>query len=86
MLPCNISHWFKGVYRALRLDGCSSHSGRRTFVTTAARRIVEVGDLSGMSNSLLVMLLDNKPKTISEETLKLNVKLWTLSKLVNIRR
>ena len=43
MLPCNISHWFKGVYRALRLDGCSSHSGRRTFVTTAARRIVEVG-------------------------------------------
>ena len=42
-LPCNVSHWFKDVYKALRLDGCSSHSGRRTFVTTAAKRIVEVG-------------------------------------------
>ncbi|MBL0941296.1 MAG: site-specific integrase [Alphaproteobacteria bacterium] len=43
MLPCNISHWFKGVFKALRLEGCSSHSGRRTFVTNAARRIIEVG-------------------------------------------
>ena len=43
MIPCNISHWFKKVYKALRLEGCSSHSGRRTFVTNAARRIIEVG-------------------------------------------
>ena len=43
LLPCNVSHWFKDVFKALRLDGCSSHSGRRTFVTTAAKRIVEVG-------------------------------------------
>ena len=43
MMACNISHWFKQVYRALRLDGCSSHSGRRTFITTAAKRIIEVG-------------------------------------------
>lgn len=43
MLPCNISHWFKKVFKALRLDGFSSHSGRRTFVTNAAKHIVEVG-------------------------------------------
>lgn len=43
LLPCNVSHWFRLAYKSLRLDGCSSHSGRRTFVTNAARRIIEVG-------------------------------------------
>ena len=43
MIPCNISHWFKKVFKALRLEGCSSHSGRRTFVTNAAKRIIEAG-------------------------------------------
>lgn len=43
MIPCNISHWFKKIYKALRLEGCSSHSGRRTFVTNAAKRIIEAG-------------------------------------------
>lgn len=43
MVPCNISHWFKKIFKALRLEGCSSHSGRRTFVTNAAKRIIEVG-------------------------------------------
>ena len=43
MIPCNISHWFKKVFKALRLEGCSSHSGRRTFVTNAAKNIIGVG-------------------------------------------
>jgi integrase/recombinase XerC len=43
MIPCNISHWFRSVFKELRLEGCSSHSGRRTFVTNAAKRIIEVG-------------------------------------------
>ena len=43
MIPCNISHWFKKVFKVLRLEGCSSHSGRRTFVTNAAKRIIEAG-------------------------------------------
>ena len=43
MFPCNISHWFKKVFKGLRLEGCSSHSGRRTFVTNAAKRIIEAG-------------------------------------------
>ena len=43
MIPCNISHWFKKVFKALRLEGCSSHSGRRTFVTNAAKNIIGAG-------------------------------------------
>ena len=43
MLPCSISHWFRLIYKSLRLNGCSSHSGRRTFITTAAREIPKFG-------------------------------------------
>ncbi len=35
--------WFGRAYRAIGLDGCSSHSGRRTFVTRAARLVHEAG-------------------------------------------
>ncbi len=39
----SVTLWFHRLYRILRLSGCSSHSGRRTFITRAARRVVEVG-------------------------------------------
>lgn len=38
-----IVDWFSDMYKALRLYGCSSHSGRRTFVTNAAKKAVSVG-------------------------------------------
>jgi integrase/recombinase XerD len=34
---------FRGWYAALGFEGCSSHSGRRTFITNVARRISTVG-------------------------------------------
>ena len=47
----------KRWYRHLGFVGCSSHSGRRTFITNAARRISTVGgslkdvqQLAGHSN------------------------------------
>lgn len=38
-----IVNLFASWYRALGLQGCSSHSGRRTFITNAARQISTVG-------------------------------------------
>lgn len=39
----SVVNWFHRLYRAMGYDGCSSHSGRRTFVTQAARAIVSAG-------------------------------------------
>jgi integrase/recombinase XerD len=38
-----VSNWFALQYRELGLDGCSSHSGRRTMITMAARSLAKVG-------------------------------------------
>jgi integrase len=38
-----VVNMFKRWYRDLGLLGCSSHSGRRTFITNAARKITTVG-------------------------------------------
>jgi integrase len=43
MTPLSIVVWFARAYDALGLDGCSSHSGRRTFITRAARSVHKAG-------------------------------------------
>jgi integrase len=43
MIPLSIVIWFSRAYRAVGLDGCSSHSGRRTFITRAARLVHKAG-------------------------------------------
>jgi integrase/recombinase XerD len=43
MTPASIVNWFALVYRAVGLEGCSSHSGRRTFITRAARLVHKAG-------------------------------------------
>jgi hypothetical protein len=37
MTALSIGNWFAAAYREIGLDGSSSHSGRRTFITGAAR-------------------------------------------------
>jgi integrase len=43
MTPLSIVVWFARAYRAIGLEGCSSHSGRRTFITRAARLAHKAG-------------------------------------------
>jgi integrase len=43
MTPLSIVTWFGRAFRAVGLNGCSSHSGRRTFITRAARLVHTAG-------------------------------------------
>ena len=43
MTALSIVIWFARAYEALGLEGCSSHSGRRTFITRAARVVHKAG-------------------------------------------
>lgn len=39
----SIVNWFVTLYRRAKIKGCSSHSGRRTFITHAARQAHKAG-------------------------------------------
>lgn len=41
--PNAVAVWFHTRFADIGADGASSHSGRRTFITTAAKKIVEAG-------------------------------------------
>jgi len=41
--PGSVVNWFARLYGELGFLGCSSHSGRRTFITNAARLVFRAG-------------------------------------------
>jgi integrase/recombinase XerD len=43
MRASSVVNWFARTYRELGFGGCSSHSGRRTFITQAARFVSRAG-------------------------------------------
>ncbi|MGB7100388.1 MAG: site-specific integrase [Xanthobacteraceae bacterium] len=43
MTPLSIVVWFNRAFKKIGRNGCSSHSGRRTFVTRAARLVQKAG-------------------------------------------
>jgi integrase/recombinase XerD len=43
MRPGSVVNWFATAYRDLGFAGCSSHSGRRTFISSAAKLVSKAG-------------------------------------------
>jgi integrase len=43
MTPLSVVVWFNRAFKNIGLQGCSSHSGRRTFITRAARLVHKAG-------------------------------------------
>ena len=43
MRPNSIVNWFIQLFSELGIEGCSSHSGRRSFITAAARNLHRAG-------------------------------------------
>jgi integrase len=43
MTPLSIVVWFNRAFKSIGLKNCSSHSGRRTFITRAARLVHRAG-------------------------------------------
>ena len=43
MTPLSVVVWFNRAFQKIGLIGCSSHSGRRTFITRAARLVHRAG-------------------------------------------
>ena len=43
MTALSVVVWFHRAYATIGLQGCSSHSGRRTFITRAARLVHKAG-------------------------------------------
>ena len=41
--PNSVVNWFAALFDELGFEGCSSHSGRRSFITVAARNIHKSG-------------------------------------------
>ena len=39
----SVVNWFAALFKELGFEGCSSHSGRRTFITTAAKNVHRTG-------------------------------------------
>jgi hypothetical protein len=49
--PATVRLGFHRLYTSLKMDACSSHSGRRTFITRAARKVSQVGGAFGTCRS-----------------------------------
>ena len=75
MRPNSIVNWFVTMFHELDLEGCSSHSGRRTFITTAAKNVHGQEAACGTCSCLPVTNPSKQPSDTSTETRKANADL-----------
>jgi integrase len=68
MRPSSVVNWFAFLFAALGFEGCSSHSGRRTFITNAARNIHRTGCSLRVSSSWLATARSRRPSDTSTAT------------------
>jgi integrase len=76
MTPLSIVVWFNRAFRNVGLNGCSSHSGRRTFITRAARLVHSVGGSLRVSNCSPVTAPSKRRNGTSTATAMPSVSWW----------
>ena len=75
----SVVNWFVALFKELGFEGCSSHSGRRSFITVAARNIHRSG-CSLRDVQLLAGIGQSRPlNDISTVTLARSESSWGLS-------
>ena len=77
MSPQAVVNLFWRWYRYVGFDGCSSHSGRRTFITNTARKISTVGGSLRTSRCWLYTPTFGPPKATSRPTRRRRFGSWT---------
>ena len=76
MMPMSIVVWFNRAFRNIGLTGCSSHSGRRTFITRAARWCTRPVAHCAMSSCSLVIGRSRPRSAISTAILMCSASWW----------
>jgi len=67
--PATVRLWFHRLSPSRKMDGCSSHSGRRTFMIRAARTVSPVGGVCGTCrNSPAIISLAMTQRDIEGDT------------------
>lgn len=66
--PQAIVNFFYNLYKEIGFEGCSSHSGRRTFITTAAKNI----SLAGGTLNDIRMLAGHSPLATTQRYIEYN--------------
>jgi integrase len=74
-----VTMWFWRVYRSLGFKGTSSHSGRRTFITRAAKRSQKLADRCETSSSSPAMRAYQPRSATSKGIPKPSASWWTSS-------
>ena len=73
MSPNSIVNWFVAMCAELGLEGCSSHSGRRSFITKAARKVAQgLAAACAMFSSSLAIARSRRRSATSMVTLRLS--------------